>query len=344
MKSMDDPCPKCGRRQTEGLDDRFLRCNCCDYEWIRRSPSRPKKCPLCRSEEWDSPRRVRQVCQLCGHIWVCRGRPPVRCPRCRSSVWNMPPKAVRCQRCGHAWKMRARRSEDAVSSCPSCGSRRWNVPMSISLDIDSGRARYREILPRDGHRTLIICRGCGNRWYGGGTGGDGPCPACGRVCGLHDRRQSTSMILWSGDGRELSYVAENGNGCIYLWEGDVPVAARYSGEVLSEAGITMDDVLEAVNSGSDTKRWKDLADEMYAGRDGYLANVDYLMKRLLLDRGDATVLSLHFTGMGPEAISRKLGLEEDEVSRAFDRIMKAYSDSDILVDDTVFTIDPMKFY
>ena len=59
MKSMDDPCPKCGRRQTEGLDDRFLRCNCCDYEWIRRSPSRPKKCPLCRSEEWDSPRRVR---------------------------------------------------------------------------------------------------------------------------------------------------------------------------------------------------------------------------------------------------------------------------------------------
>ena len=48
--------------------------------------------------------------------------------------------------------------------------------------------------------------------------------------------------------------------------------------------------------------------------------------------------------MGPEAISRKLGLEEDEVSRAFDRIMKAYSDSDILVDDTVFTIDPMKFY
>ena len=48
--------------------------------------------------------------------------------------------------------------------------------------------------------------------------------------------------------------------------------------------------------------------------------------------------------MGPEAIARKLSLDESMVSEAFDRIMDAYRDSGIIVDDTIYTNDPFSYY
>jgi len=68
------------------------------------------------------------------------------------------------------------------------------------------------------------------------------------------------------------------------------------------------------------------------------------MKRLGLDDDDAIILSLHFTGMGLEAISLHLKRPLKDIRIAFDRIMKAYEDSGIVVDDSVFTDDPFQYY
>ena len=66
--------------------------------------------------------------------------------------------------------------------------------------------------------------------------------------------------------------------------------------------------------------------------------------RLNLSYEDARILAIHFTGMGPEAIAIKFGLDTDSVKRSFDRIMTAYADNGIVVDDTIFTDNPFIYY
>ena len=88
MSTLEDPCPSCGRRQDEGLTDRSLHCNQCDYDWNRRGTQSPLRCPLCHSAEWNRPKAGRLMCQQCGHVWKSTVGRPKRCPRCRSKVWD----------------------------------------------------------------------------------------------------------------------------------------------------------------------------------------------------------------------------------------------------------------
>jgi len=66
--------------------------------------------------------------------------------------------------------------------------------------------------------------------------------------------------------------------------------------------------------------------------------------RLSLSYEDARILAIHFTGMGPEAIAIKFGMDIESVKAAFDRIMSAYTDNGIVVDDTIFTENPFIYY
>ena len=341
MDSLGDPCPSCGRRQDEGLTERSLRCNQCDYEWRRKSETLPKTCPMCRSVEWNNPKAERLMCQQCGHVWRSTVNRPKRCPSCRSKVWDQPLRAVRWQRCGHFWRMRSSEAEGRSSACPACGTRRWDVPLSVVLDDADGERRY--VQASHPSRCLIVCRRCGDRWYATSDGGF-TCPACGTRASFHDRIASTSMVLWSDGERELTYVTENGYGCVYLWVGDVPVACRYIHEVLSDMDTTIGDIVRSVNEGTQGYNWEGLAGDMEACQNDYERYIGYFEKRLSLSGSDARILAIHFTGMGPEAIARKLSLDESMVSEAFDRIMDAYRDSGIIVDDTIYTNDPFSYY
>ena len=90
--------------------------------------------------------------------------------------------------------------------------------------------------------------------------------------------------------------------------------------------------------------WRSVADDMMFHRDDYLDDVPYLSKRLNIIESDAIILAIHFTGMGPEAISVRFGLSLEDVSLSFDRIMAAFVDNGIVVDDSVFTDDAMSKY
>ena len=340
MEAFDEPCPSCGRRQCGDQADRSLHCNQCDYDWHRRSDSLPKTCPMCRSREWNEPKAERRMCQQCGHVWRSAADRPGRCPSCRSTIWDRPLRAVRCQRCGHVWRMRAGGSEGRAVACPGCGSRHWDTPMSVVLDDSGGGPRY--VRTADTSRRLIACAGCGRRWYQ--KGGDAVCPWCGMRASFHDRIASTSMVLWRDGSSELTYVTENGYGCVYLWDGDAPVACRYVHEVLARLGTTIGELVRSVNDGTGGHDWGALADEMRAGERDYERNMGYFEKRLSLSPADARILAIHFTGMSPEAVARKLSLDESEVFAAFDRIMDAYTDSGIVVDDTIYTANPFAYY
>ena len=90
--------------------------------------------------------------------------------------------------------------------------------------------------------------------------------------------------------------------------------------------------------------WTMLASEMYEHRDDYRGNITYFTRRLNLSESDATILAIHFTGMGPEAIAMRFGMSIENVRKAFDRIMAAYADNGIVVDDSIFTDDPISQY
>lgn len=152
------------------------------------------------------------------------------------------------------------------------------------------------------------------------------------------------MVLWNDGDSELTYVVENGYGCVYLWDDDMPVACRYIHEVLSVFDTTIGDIVRNVNERTDRYDWKSLADDMRHGQNTYEKYIGYFEKRLSLSHADARILAIHFTGMSPEAIARKLSLDESSVFSAFDRIMEAYCDSGIIVDDTIYTRDPFVYY
>lgn len=342
MGSLDVPCPSCGRLQQEALTNASLHCNQCDYEWIRRGSDNPKRCPMCRSADWNLPKADRLMCQQCGHVWRKQTECPAKCPHCQSKNWDQPLRAVRCQRCGHVWKMRTPRSDGASPVCPKCKTKKWNEPMLVSRDSRKGTVKYTCVNTRPS-KELMICRGCGHRWY---MRGDSTpyCPRCGMTAGFRDRIAPTSMLLWSEGRRELTYVAENGYGCVYLWMDDVPIACRYIHEVLGDLAMTIGDVVRHVNNGDLVQRFSDLASEMESSRYDYEQYIEYFMKRLSLSRQDARVLAIHFTGMSPGAIALCLSCSEEEIDAAFDRIMAAYTDSGIIVDDTIFTEDPFRYY
>jgi len=155
---------------------------------------------------------------------------------------------------------------------------------------------------------------------------------------------STSMVMWSDGRYVIRYVSKDNFGILYLWDRLVPVSTMYMHELCRKNGVTVEEIIKSVSDKSREADWMELSREMMAAENGYMIYIDYFMKRLSLSYDDAKLLAIHFTGMGPEAIAIKFGLPLESVRHSFDVIMKAYSDCGIVVDDTIFTENPFKYY
>ena len=344
--SLDEPCPGCGHGIFESPDPSMLRCGRCDYEWRPRSDSRPTRCPVCRSTRWDAPRPVRHTCRICGNVWSGSSVRPSRCPSCKSTVWDRPVYRAQCRQCGHRWILKNGRTSSDVKRCPSCGSERWMEPPLLDVCPSCGfgyacDGTVSRICPGCRGRSGFgrrVCGFCGMGW--GAMEGSDTCPRCGRRESPDDR----CFVLWSDGVFTLRYAFIDGFAFVYLWEDGRPVAASYFHDVCAELGVTRDGFVDALNRGSLKSVLRALSRRMFSRRFDYLEKVDYFMKRLGLSEEDAIILAVHFSGMGPEAIALYLKRSLRDVRLAFDRIMAAYEDSGIVVDDTVFTDDPFSFY
>ena len=345
IDDIDEPCPVCGRRQSEGDTDRMLHCNQCDYDWIRKGDTLPKRCPLCHSNRWNEPKTIMLKCHNCDHVWKSQTERPKRCPRCQSARWDEELRFVKCQRCGHGWTLRGKEEPKA---CPSCKSVRWNEAPNV---YECPRCKRVTILrsntsvikcpycDRSGKR-MMTCRICGNVWSDSVDAT--VCPRCYNRISLNDG--TTRTTLWTDERYRMEYICKDGFGYLYLWDGDVPVATRYMHDVCDRFSMTIDQLVRSISEEGMNERMSVLKDEMVARENSYAAYIDYFMKRLSLTYDDARILAIHFTGMGPEAISIKFGLSIDSVRASFDRIMEAYSKKGIVVDDTIFTENPFVHY
>lgn len=86
-------CPYCGMLFREGAvvkprcTDRM--CMVCGHAWKSRGDAVPRRCPSCRSTEWNVSAREEVECARCGHRWIPRGGcVPTKCPRCKSGSWS----------------------------------------------------------------------------------------------------------------------------------------------------------------------------------------------------------------------------------------------------------------
>ncbi len=340
--ALDEACPECGRSTEDGL----LKCNQCDHEWAMRGDHPPKKCPLCRSSSWNEPKMHRFSCHRCGHVWRNRSEHPVKCPSCQSKLWDSPALRLQCRRCGYRWVPRDGKTSDDVRICPSCKSSKWREAPMIRDCIGCGSAfidsRGGSLCPSCRHSGGIMsrCGFCGFTWDTDG-GRWSVCPRCGKSRTAPD---DESVEFWSDGSRSLRLVHSDGCSTLYLWEGDIPVAARYLHEVLADIGVTAGQLMYMIRNPIYSETWGVLASDMSIHRDDYKDSISYFTRRLNLSEADATVLAVHFSGMGPEAIAMRFGLGITDVRRIFDRIMSAYEDSGIVVDDSIFTEDPMSMY
>lgn len=351
LGSIDEKCPSCNKFQTTCITDRSLHCNQCDHDWIQRRDKPPKKCPVCRSSDWNAPKHNRGSCVRCGHVWRIRSESPKKCPKCQSEHWNGVRVDVKCYRCGHEWTLREGRRPEDVKMCPSCKTKKWNEAPRIYACGKCGRMHLLRKNSREGkcpscdpygQVQQTICHLCGEVWEPESEDDGSLCPNCGASVIYNDN--VSSMDIWSCDTFTLRYISEGGFGFVYLMKDHIPAAAMYFHQLCRMYKISAEHFIDAINNKTMEKQWEELADKMYRERDDCLCNVDYFRKRLNLDEADAKILATHFTGMGPGAIALRYGVSYEAVRDSFDRIMAAFADSGIVVDDTVFTENPFDFY
>ena len=333
------------------IDRPHYECSRCGHGWYARSDKRPPFCPKCRSKMWDQPKPRKFTCHACGHVWECRGdEPPQRCPVCRSVKWNAPRYRLQCLRCGYKWVPRNCSSPDDVKICPRCKSRKWNRIPNVSrcsncgvFFIDNG-AEKSSRCPRcrsKGEAVTFRCPFCNSEWTSRKDSW-AVCPVCGTP--RPESGGNDIVEMWKRDNRSLKYSTNEGTAVIYLWQDGKPVSAKYLSEVLEKTDRNMDQLVKVIGKQEYESVWEHIANWLYDERDAYLDNVEYLAKRLGLSNEDATVLAIHFTGMGPEAISMRLDIPYERVRESFDRIMAAYENGGIVVDDTIYTDDPVSKY
>ena len=168
------------------------------------------------------------------------------------------------------------------------------------------------------------------------------CPRCYNP--IYSSPGSSTITIWT-DGRfRLEYVNENNFGYMYLWDGFLPVSTMYMHDVCNRFKSTVEHLIKTSYTHSMDDEWNILAQEMLSKENSYTIYISYFQKRLSLSYSDAKILAIHFTGMGPEVIALKFAIDPEEVKKAFDRIMAAYTDCGIVVDDTIFTENPFAFY
>lgn len=344
----DGGCPKCRRPETDRMAGNTLRCNQCDHEWVKRADPMPKKCPVCRSFRWNEEKIPQLTCRRCGHMWRMRENKPRKCPKCQSEKWDVPSYKLQCRRCGYKW-ITGKASED-VEMCPSCKSRKWGKAPKLmickscgTLYVVKSESRGSRCPSCTSKRRAfkITCEFCGADWNS--TMGEWTvCPRCGKP--KSDDKDEKTIEIWS-DGRfSLKYVYTGGFGYIYLWEEGQPISTIYLHDLLYKMNIATDQFITYLSDSANNEKWKVVSEDMFGHRNDYLKDVPFFMKRLNLCEFDATILSIHFAGMGPEAIAVKFDISIEEVRKSFDRTMAAYADNGIVVNDSSFTSDPMSHY
>ena len=326
-------------------------CLRCGHVWFGKTEDRPNFCPKCRSKLWDQPRPRSFTCHVCGHVWESRNEePPTKCPKCRSLKWKVPRYRLQCLRCGYRWVPRNRGSSLEVRMCPRCKSRYWNRVPIVSRcticgkyyinDRSSESSRCPSCRSR-GEAVSFTCPFCKAAWTSKRDTW-AVCPVCGSP---HPEAGGDDTVeLWSEEERYLVYSSNEGTAVVYLWKDGKPLTAKYLSEVLEWTGMDAGDMVSMIGRPECAASWIRIADWMYMERDRYTENISYLRDLLHLEREDAVILAMHFTGMGPEAIALRLDISYDSVREAFDRIMDAYSERGIMVDDTVYTDDPVSEY
>lgn len=352
LTSINEKCPACGQLQIIGTKERSLYCNQCDHVWIQRRAQLPKKCPLCRSADWNKPKAHRLVCSRCGHVWKNQSENPQRCPNCQSTLWNVPRPTLQCRRCGHKWTLKGRRRMEDVKICPKCKSAKWNEAPKVFVCSICGKTQLLKANQKlmacphcNSHQHVyeLNCPFCGYVWNVE-LMNSSQCPLCKTVVTDEVSAGSQTLDIWTEGNRVLRYTSSNGFGFIYLWEGLDPVTTIYFHEACRQLAINAEKFIEAINTNTLNETFKKLANSLYEHRDDYKQYIPYFQKRLNLSELDARILAIHFIGMGPEAIALKFKIPYEQIRDSFERIMAAFTDSGIAVDDTVFTENPFDYY
>ncbi len=354
MKGIDDRCPGCGKGIYDTSDPLQHHCNQCDYVWSARTEGRPARCPLCNSSKWDSPKIPQYTCKRCGHVWSNDKGIPGRCPKCQSLKWNENAFKLQCRRCGYKWIANNTEGSDNVRMCPSCKSKKWNEPPKMIACSKCGSVFIPQttgkVCPKcsrksgKGETKDHECGFCGTVWV---TTGQGPyvCPRCGLIPSSETGDgNEIQIVLWHDDTMKLTYLFKDNMGCVYLWNNSIPETAMYIETFLRRTELTLKSLVSRAGDEEYDGFWKDIAERMHSQKDEYQSNIPYFMKRLGLDQEHAEILALHFIGMGPEAIALRFDRPIDEIRKAFDVIMASYTDNGIVVNDSIFTDDPIALY
>lgn len=353
MGAQDEPCPRCGKRVFDTLDARKHHCNQCDHVWAARTDDLPLKCPVCKSAKWNEPKVPQFLCKKCGHVWTNSRGIPSRCPRCQSVKWNEMAIKLECRRCGYKWTSNSGKGSNEVKTCPSCRSKKWNEPPAVRYCSKCGSVFVPQttgtVCPKCAYRgergaSERECGFCGTKWIVSENNAV-ICPRCGLIIsGSSTTDSDQQVILWTNGRLKLTYLFKDEVGCVYLWNGAVPESACYVEELLRRYNLNIKSFIGRAGHPEHDGFWSEIAEDFRRHRDDYKSNIEYFMKRLGLSSFDAEILALHFIGMCQEGISLKKGLPLKEVRASFDVIQTAYEDSGIVVNDSIFTEDPIALY
>ncbi len=287
------------------------------------------------------------TCRKCGYVWKSRTDKPKYCPKCKTNAWDSDTFKLKCFRCGYKWVLSEGVDPEAVSTCPSCRSKKWNElpPLRLCFSCKNlfvSQAPGKRCPECSGKEVFRMeCGFCGTSWTSDKPGRI--CPRCGLI--LSDTEGSEKNTeFWNNGEFKLDYLFKDGIGCVYLWKGGYPDSCEYMDVLLGRLNIRYSTLMDRVGDEKHAEFWNGLIDDMHDRRDVYLENIPYLKERLGLDHDDAGILALHFVGMSPEVISLRLGSSFRDIRAAFTRIQNAYRDSDIVVNDSVYTEDPISYY
>lgn len=175
---------------------------------------------------------------------------------------------------------------------------------------------------------VLRCSFCDAEWVSKKEGW-AVCPVCGfkRPDDSDDIRR-----LWSDGDRCLKYVRDGDFKAVYLWKQFKPVAA-----------ITVNEAC-GVEDALVKKQYSSLAHYLEVHADDCVEKNRNLMSMLNLSEQDYLFLAYHFDGMSPEALALKFDVKLEIVRRSFDRIMNAFSNNGIPVNDNKYTENPQAEY
>ncbi|MBR2255041.1 MAG: hypothetical protein IJ856_04405 [Candidatus Methanomethylophilaceae archaeon] len=256
---------------------------------------------------------------------------------------------MKCFRCGYKWVLSEGALPDTVSSCPSCRSRKWDeLPRTESCRacgryfVPSGRGRTCPACLAEPGSTERRCGLCGMEWVSRGMA-DRVCPGCGLVV-CQDDASERLVPLWDDGTYRLCYLFKDAIGCVYLWEGRYPVCCEYMDKLIGRIGVRFETFLGRAGQRTYDGFWENVVNGMLERKDDYKGDIQFLTERLKITSFQAEVLALHISGMGPEVLSIRLGVSLKDIRKDFTIIQSAFDNSGILVNDSVYTDDPLSLY